>query len=236
VLEKGSLVKQRAVKALVENFGKPYSEVLGINVSSGKEEEIFRWFLAAILFGAPITEKAVVKTYGSFEKQGVPTPKRILETGWEGLVKILDEGGYARYDYKTADKLLEVTGNIVNKYGGSLCRLYREASDARDLEARLKALGKGVGDVTVSIFLRELRDVWEKADPRPTELVVNGAVKLGILEEGSTEDASGQLKEFWKKNMVSGRSYVNFETALLRIGKDFVRKGRPLPAGLETGA
>jgi hypothetical protein len=103
------------------------------------------------------------------------------------------------------------------------------------LEARLKALGKGVGDVTVSIFLRELRDVWEKADPRPTELAVNGAVKLGILE-GSTEDVSRQLKDFWEKNRVGGKSYVNFETALLRIGKDFLRKGRPLPAGLETGA
>jgi hypothetical protein len=81
VLEKGSLVKQRAVKALVENFGKPYSEVLGIDVSSGKEEKIFRWFLAAILFGAPITEKAVVKTYRCFEKYNALSPKRILETG-----------------------------------------------------------------------------------------------------------------------------------------------------------
>jgi hypothetical protein len=35
------------------------------------------------------------------------TPKQILKTGWDDLVKILDEGGYTRYDFKTADRLLE---------------------------------------------------------------------------------------------------------------------------------
>jgi len=32
------------------------------------------------------------------------------------------------------------------------------------------------------------------------------------------------LKEFWKKNPVEGMSFVNFETALLRLGKDMRRK------------
>ncbi|MCJ7633095.1 hypothetical protein MUP77_11975, partial [Candidatus Bathyarchaeota archaeon] len=63
--------------------------------------------LASLLFGAPITESSVVKTYNCFQKHGVLTPKQILKTGWDDLVKILDEGGYTRYDFKTADKLLE---------------------------------------------------------------------------------------------------------------------------------
>jgi len=217
-------MKSESLKVFVENFGQRYSEILGIELSSGKDEEIFKWFLASILFGAPITEKAVIKTYKCFEKYNVLTPKRILETGWDGLVKILDEGSYTRYDFKTADKLLEVMQNLTERYGGSLTLLYNEASNEQDLEKRVKDLGKGIGDVTVSVFLRELRDVWEKANPNPTSLVVLAAKKLGIIRKETTEDILRQLKNFWSKNKVAGKSFVNLETALLRLGKDFCRK------------
>jgi endonuclease III len=175
-------MKRKSLEALIENFGKKYSEILGIDLSDGKDEEIFKWFLASVLFGAPITETSVIKTYRCFERYNVLTPKRILETGWDGLVRILDEGSYTRYDFKTADKLLEVTRNLLEKYDGRLTILYGEASDAQDLEKRLKDLGKGIGDVTVSIFLRELRDVWTRADPKPTSLVILSAKKLGIIK------------------------------------------------------
>lgn len=224
-------MKQETLKLLVENFGQKYSEILGIDLSRGKDEEIFKWFSAALLFGAPITEQSVIKTYKCFEKHYVLSPKRILETGWNGLVRILDEGSYTRYDFKTADKLLEVMQNLVEKYDGSLALLHDEASDSRDLEKRLKALGKGIGNVTISIFLRELRDVWGKADPLPTELVLLAAKELKILRGGTAEDALRQLKDFWIKSEVEGKSYVNFEAALLRLGKDFIRKGKPLPVG-----
>jgi len=217
-------MKRESLKALVENFGKKYSESLGIELSDGREEEIFKWFLASILFGAPITETSVIKTYKCFEKYDVLTPKRILQTGWDELVRILDEGSYTRYDFKTADKLLEVMQNLIEKYDGSLTLLFNEASDVQDLEKRLKDLGKGIGGVTVSIFLRELRDIWEKADPNPTDLVILAAKKLGIVKEGTAESALKQLKDFWSKNKVVRKSFVNFETALLRLGKDFCRK------------
>jgi endonuclease III-like uncharacterized protein len=113
----------------------------------------------------------VIKTYRCFRKYDVLTPKRILEAEWEGLVKILDEGNYTRYDFKTADKLLEVMRNLMEKYK-SLNLLHSRASNARDLENMLKDLGKGIGDVTVSIFLRELQGVWEKAKPNPTSLII----------------------------------------------------------------
>jgi endonuclease III len=217
-------MKSESLKAFVENFGQRYSEILDIDLSSGKDEEIFKWFMASVLFGAPITEKAVVKTYKCFQKYNVLTPKRILETGWDGLVKILDEGSYTRYDFKTADKLLEVMQNLTQRYGGRLTLLYNKASDGQDLEKRVKDLGKGIGDVTVSVFLRELRDVWEKANPNPTSLVVLAAKKLGIVREEAAENVLKQLKDFWSKNKVAGKSFINLETALLRLGKDFCRK------------
>ena len=220
-------MKAEDVRALVESRGQKYSEILGIDISEGKEDEVFKWFLASLLFGAPMTESSVVKTYRFFQKHGVLTPKQILKTGWDDLVKILDEGGYTRYDFKTADKLLEVARNLTEKCSGSLCLIHSESSGAHDFENRLKNLGKGVGNVTVSIFLRELRAVWEKAEPNPTALVVLAAQELGIVKNDATaEEALEQLKAFWARNKIRRKSFVNFETALVRLGKGSRRKKR----------
>ncbi len=215
---------REATNLLVEKFGQKYSDILGINLKTKDDGEIFKWFLASVLFGAPINETSVIRTYKRFESRGVLAPEKILETGWDGLVKILDEGGYARYDFKTSDKLLEVMGNLLAKYEGSLNLVHERASDSYDLEKRLKDLGKGVGDVTVSIFLRELRDLWKKADSKPTSLVILAAKNLGIVREEGPERALGELEEFWRKNGVDGKTFVNFETALLRLGKNLCRR------------
>jgi len=227
-------MKKKELKALVDNYGTRYSEILGIDLSEGKEEEVFKWFLASVLFGAPITENSVIKTFRCFQKYKVLTPDRILQTGWDVLVKILDEGSYTRYDFKTADKLLAVMQNLKKRYEGSITILCDQTSDEQDLEKRLKELGKGIGDVTVSIFLRELRDIWQKADPEPTSLVVMAAEKLGIVKK--KENALEQLKVFWSKNRIEGKSFINFETALLRLGKDLRRKKKRCYFSLQVSA
>jgi endonuclease III len=218
-------MKRKTVEVL-EKFGKRYSEVLGINLDSGKDDEIFKWFLASILFGAPITETSVIKTYKCFQKHEALTPKGILETGWDDLVRIFDERSYTRYDFKTADKLLEVMQNLTERYNGSLNLLHSKVSNTRDLENGLKDLGKGIGDMTVSIFLRELRKVWGKANSNPTSLVVSAAENLGIVKNETAENALKQLEDFWAKNKVADESFINFETALFRLGKNFCRKGK----------
>jgi len=217
-------MKKEMVRVLIENFGQKYSDLLGINLVGAEDKEVFKWFLASILFGAPITESSVIKTYRCFEKHGVITPQKILETGWHGLVEILDEGTYTRYDFKTSDKLLEVMGKLVAEYNGNLILLHEISLDSSDLERRLKNLGKGIGDVTVSIFLRELRGIWSKADPEPTPLVILAAKNLGIVKSESPRRALKELKRFWRKNAVPEKTFVNFETALLRVGKGFCRK------------
>jgi len=211
---------------LIRNLGRRYSEILGINLRKGDDYEIFKWFLASVLFGAPINETSVIRTYRCFETRGVLTPEKILKTGWHGLVEILDEGGYTRYDFKTSDKLLEVIGNLIAKHEGSLSLLHEQALNSSDLEKRLKDLGKGIGEVTVSIFLRELRELWKKANPKPTPLVILAAKNLELIRGESPEGVLRELKGFWGKNKIAEKTFANFETALLRLGKDFCRKGK----------
>ncbi len=123
--------------------------MLGINLKLKGNEDIVKWFLAAILYSKPIRESSATRTYQCFEKHGITTARRIVAAGWDRLVSILDEGGYTRYDSSTADKLLAVFGNLERRYGGDLNRLHDASEDAAELEENLKRLGKGIGDTTV---------------------------------------------------------------------------------------
>jgi len=128
---------------------------LGIAVASGKEAELFKWFLASLLFGKPIQQAVAKRTYFEFEKAGLITPDKILRAGWNRLVKVLDRGHYVRYDFSTATKLLEICKELKQEYGG-VSRLLKFSKDRKDLERRLREF-KGIGPVTAGIFLREIK-------------------------------------------------------------------------------
>lgn len=76
---------------------------------------------------------------------------------------------------KTADKLLSVSNALFRDYAGDLDTLNGVTADGADLERRIKQLGKGNGDVTVNIFLCEMRGVWPKTPPLPSERAVQAA-------------------------------------------------------------
>jgi endonuclease III len=211
---------------LVTAAGGRFSRELGIELKAERPADVFRWFLASVLFGARISETIVKHTVQAFEKAGVTTPAAIERTGWDGLVAILDSGGYVRYDFKTATKLLDVCRTLRERYSYDLERLHAEASDPRDLEERLAALAKGIGSVTANIFLREMRGIWWKARPLPSDLVMLAAGNLGLLSRRTvgSEQALALLQDRWKKSGGRAKDFPDLESALLRIGKNFCRK------------
>ncbi len=192
------------IKQLISEHGNLYSKQLGINIKNGDEEEIFKWFLASLLFGKRISENIAVKTYREFERAGVLSPKVILTAGWDRLVKILDTGGYVRYDFSTATKLLEISKDLVTKYGKEpLTAIHKIAKNKKELESILQSF-KGVGPVTTNIFLRELRDVWKKADPEPLPIVKIVAQRFNI----DIDRLNRKTEEF-----------IRLEVALIRVRK-----------------
>ncbi|MBI5967570.1 MAG: hypothetical protein HY882_06925 [Deltaproteobacteria bacterium] len=218
--------KAGIIRNLMESTGGSFSKGLGINPRPSRPEEIFKWFLASVFFGARISEKIAVQTFRVFNRQGVTSPKKILDRGWDGLVQLLDEGGYVRYDFKTATKLLEVAGALQSQYGGDLNRLHDMSSDPLDLEDRLRSLAKGVGKVTVNIFLREIRGIWEKAEPLPGDLCIAAAKDLGLIRKNLRfeETILAELKALWKDHGVPGKDFTDFEAALVRQGIQYRRE------------
>ncbi|MEM0358514.1 MAG: hypothetical protein QXG22_00670 [Candidatus Hadarchaeales archaeon] len=167
---------------------KSYPEELGLDL--GKPEDRFKWFLASILFGKRISAEIALRTFREFERRGYTTPERILEAGWAKLVKALDEGGYVRYDFSTADRLLEICKEL--KERGGLEKLCASAKDPEDLMKRLMEF-RGIGPTTASIFLRELRGIWEKADPPLSPLAREVAERLGIKGEKKMKELEPKL-------------------------------------------
>jgi len=139
---------------------KIYSRDLGIDLKSKKEKELFKWFLACLLFGKPIQQEVAKRTYFEFEKEGILSCEKILEAGWDKLVEVLDRGHYVRYDFSTATKLLEICKELKEKYG-SLNNLFKKSKSKKDLAKRLQEF-KGIGPVTTRIFLRDLKFLEKK--------------------------------------------------------------------------
>lgn len=222
----GEMVDQHLCAKLVQELGGRYSSALGINLASMESDEVFKWFLASVLFGARIGEGIAMRTYKEFEKAGLISPDAVLETGWQGLVDILDRGGYVRYDFKTATKLLEVMGALNEKYQGDLNRLYFFAEDETDLEEKLHGLGKGIGPVTVNIFLRELRDLWEKAEPPLSEPALLAVWNSGLTHATDAASVLEELKAMWEASEQGEGRFSDFEAALVRLGKNYCRKKR----------
>lgn len=187
-----------------------YSQELGLDLS--REEDRFKWFMASILFAKRISSQIAKKTYKEFEKEGIVTPQSILEAGWDKLVQVLDSGGYVRYDFSTASRLLEIAASLREKYG-SLENLYAQAKDSKDLERKLLEF-KGVGPTAVNIFLRELKGIWGKARPSLSPIAKEVAAKLG-LNEGDLENSTT-------------------ESALVRIGLEFCRRKKCLACPFRT--
>jgi endonuclease III len=216
--------RREVVAVLTERMPGRFSSELGLTLAPNRPNDLFLWFLAALLYGTRISGTIVARTHAEFTRRGLVTPEKILKTGWDGLVVVLDAGGYARYDFKTATKLLEVMRTLVDQYHGDLNQLHRAAKDARDLENRLTALGKGIGEVTVQIFLRELRDLWPKAKPELSHLAVLAAKDLRLLSPAAARRGGSQveeLMELWNERERKNKTFSDFEAALVRLGRDY---------------
>lgn len=157
-----------------------FSEELGIDLESSCDQELFKWLLAATLFGGPVSRDIARKTYRTFQKYQLLDPESISRAGWSYLVHpVMQEGGYVRYDGIAATNVMDICNTLQNYYQGSLTQLHDTAANAEDLEGRLTAM-HGMEPDAANIFLRELRPVWTKADPEPLPVVMEMAKKYKL--------------------------------------------------------
>jgi len=138
-----------------------YARRLQIDLASKNEEELFKWFLACLLFGKPIQTAIAERAYQELVGARLTSPNAVLRAGWNKLVRLLDRAHYVRYDFSTATNLLEVCQELKHRYG-TLTNLLAQARTASELSRTLQEF-KYIGPVTARIFLREVRPIWYRS-------------------------------------------------------------------------
>jgi endonuclease III len=141
-----------------------YARHLGIDLASRKEKELFKWFLACLLFGKPIQTEIAEQAYSALIAARLTSPDAILRAGWDKLVLLLDQAHYVRYDFSTATKLLEVCQELQRRYG-TLTALLSQAKTPSELSRKLQEF-KHIGPVTARIFLRDVRPICFRKSAR----------------------------------------------------------------------
>jgi hypothetical protein len=206
-------VRDRASTAcsVVDVLGGRFSRELGIDLDRGGDAPD-RWFLAATLFGTRISAQVAVRTYGVLAAAGVTTVRAAGRRTWDDLVQLLDEGGYARYDFRTASRLHELSHALADRYGGSIAPL-AAITEPRALESALDDL-PGWGPTTVRVFLRELRDVWPGAQLDLDDRVRWSAGHLGLALPRGRTAALARLEAIAADARVDAR---DLEAALVRL-------------------
>lgn len=206
-------VPARAVAAarLVARLGGRFSTELGIDVDGGAGE-VEKWFLASTLFGTRISAQIAMNTYRSLVEGGVATIHDASTRSWGDLVALLDSGGYARYDFRTATRLLELATAVADRYPKGIAAL-SSLADPSGLEAELDRL-PGWGSVTVRVFLRELRGVWPGAGPLLDQRAAIAAAHLGFTKTKRPMTIQ-ELANLAREADIDVR---DLESALVRVG------------------
>src|SRR4051794_5870797 len=171
------------VKALLDRHGQTFAEELGIDVAKNTASPLFRLLCASVLLSARISTQLSMEAARSLAKRGWRTAQKLDESTWEQRVKALNEAGYTRYQERTATMLGDMTEHLLEEYDGDLRKL-RDAADRdpKEERKRMKAF-KGLGDVGVDIFFREVQVAWDELEPFADQRALDAAERLKLPKD-----------------------------------------------------
>jgi hypothetical protein len=120
----------------------------------------------------------------------------------------LNKAGYARYQERTATMLGDLSEFLLDRWHGDLRRLREEAERDPRRERKLLKEVKGLGDVGVDIFFREVQAIWPEVAPFADRRALRAAQRLGL--DGSAEEL---------RRLVRGDAeFTRLVAALVRAG------------------
>jgi hypothetical protein len=204
--------RERIIDALLERHGQTYAAELGIDLAKGTPSVLFRWLCASILLSARIGANIAMHAARALADQGWTTAEKLAASSWEQRTRTLNGAGYARYDESTSRMLGDTAGMLLERYGGDLRKLRDAAGREPARECRLLKQCKGLGDVGVSIFCREVQLVWDELYPFADERALDASRRLGL------ESAAPALAR-----RVPRQEFPRLVAALIRtrLAKDF---------------
>lgn len=135
------------------------SHDLAIDLKSGGEVALFKWFVASFLMGKRIQADIAAQAYRVIvEQHGCDSPRKLANQSHRQLVAMLGEAHYVRYDETTATRLTALSKKLIGEYAGKMGQIHALSGSRAGFEKRLGEFD-GVGPKTVEIFMREAGEV-----------------------------------------------------------------------------
>ncbi|MFB7213767.1 endonuclease [Streptomyces sp. NPDC056255] len=165
--------------ALLDRCGTTYAAEAGILLRN-TPQPLYQLLVLSDLLSARIRASVAVSAARALFAHGMRSPRRMAGATWQQRVDALGEGGYRRYDERTATQLGEGAQLLLADYGGDLRRLREEADG--DLDALRAGLRRtpGIGPAGADIFVREVQAVWPEVAPFVDGKALQGAERLGL--------------------------------------------------------
>ncbi|GAB4254045.1 MAG: endonuclease [Thermoleophilia bacterium] len=177
--------EKKIMRALIKLHGRTYAEEIGIELHKGTPAPLFQTLVAALLFSARISADLAVAAAQALFAEGWTTSRKMLASSWAERTRVLNKAGYARYDESTSRMLGETASLLEEKYEGDLRQLREKAERDPARERRLLKECKGIGDVGVDIFFREVQSVWQELEPFFDQRSLQTAAELGLPAESA---------------------------------------------------
>lgn len=170
----------KVTEVLLHRYSRTYSQELGIDLENPGPSALFRWLCAALLFSARISASIALEAAEALTRQGWTTPQKMATASWADRARTLNEAGYARYDERTSTMLGQTAELLLEKYGGDLRKLRQAAHHDPARERELLQEFKGIGDVGVDIFFREIQIAWDEIAPFADQKALKVAEELHL--------------------------------------------------------
>ncbi|MGH8161664.1 MAG: hypothetical protein ACRESR_05885 [Gammaproteobacteria bacterium] len=172
--------KAAVTRALLDRHGRSFSDELGIPIEKNTPSPLFRLLCFSLLAGARISAGIAAQAAKALSDKGWTTAEKLAASTWRQRTDTLNHAGYARYDESTSRMLGETASLLLEDYRGDLRKLRAEADRDPSAERKLLKRCKGVGDVSVDIFMREAQAAWEELYPFADKLALRAAGKLDL--------------------------------------------------------
>ncbi|NGN68879.1 endonuclease [Streptomyces sp. A7024] len=196
-------------QALRDTHGRTYAEDAGIRLRD-TPQPLYQLLVLACLLSARIRASVALAAARALFDAGMRDPRRMTEATWQQRVDALGEGGYRRYDERTATQLGEGAQLLLDTYGGDLRKLRDEAQGDPDELRRLLRQVPGLGPAGADIFLREAQGVWPECAPYLDAKARQGAERIGLPKDAAElADLAGD-----------GEDAAVFSAALVRVALD----------------